>query len=644
MILKSIHIKNFGKLKDKEIELQPGLNLIYGPNESGKTTLQHFIKGVFFDFLKPYVKRRTFTGEMEAFEPWQGHVYSGYIHINHNGQELRISRDFGKKQNRLSLIDLNTGEDMTENCYYDTARKVRMPLKYLCQLDEHQYRNLLNVSAYDKEMDQTFTSALRDSYHQMKKGHIQVGNSATVLEEVQKRQKALGSEKRKASPIGQVYQQLQQIHMSIHQVETQKEKLQELDEQLATLRGQYQHTLQLIETEKSSSRQLQLDHMESKRHQQDALEKDLQELRHKKLHYSKYQSVDAQLVEEAYALYTKKEEITKDLKKLKAGQKKLLLIPVGTLVLSISIGIGLWDWIIPLGILAFGGLATLFTVGKKNKALKKLSQQLKQIKQLEQQRPFKVTCYEDYIQAKTGHENYQRLVVEEEEKRQFLGMLATDKEVATREGAYVDESLANRQHELMERISRLEERKKFLMENNEDIMALKAEKDSVLKHKEELELELKALKQVEEALLDITSKEDRDFKDIVQYQLSEKVAKLTNNKYKKLMITQDFEVRVFDEEQDTIVSVNQLSLGSQDLIYLALRLVLIEETRVDGPLILDDTFVQLDDERLSNMLMAINDISKERQVLLFSCQKREQRLLNVQDITFNKINLRENKA
>ena len=40
MIIKKINVKSFGKLKNKEIELKDGLNIIYGENESGKSRAQ----------------------------------------------------------------------------------------------------------------------------------------------------------------------------------------------------------------------------------------------------------------------------------------------------------------------------------------------------------------------------------------------------------------------------------------------------------------------------------------------------------------------------------------------------------------------------------------------------------------------------
>ena len=46
MKINKIKINSYGKLKNKEINLESNLNIIYGKNESGKSTLLHLLGGV----------------------------------------------------------------------------------------------------------------------------------------------------------------------------------------------------------------------------------------------------------------------------------------------------------------------------------------------------------------------------------------------------------------------------------------------------------------------------------------------------------------------------------------------------------------------------------------------------------------------
>ena len=52
MKIKKLKINGFGKLKDKDIELKEGINIIYGKNEAGKSTLLKFITGMFYGVSK----------------------------------------------------------------------------------------------------------------------------------------------------------------------------------------------------------------------------------------------------------------------------------------------------------------------------------------------------------------------------------------------------------------------------------------------------------------------------------------------------------------------------------------------------------------------------------------------------------------
>lgn len=47
MIINELILKNFGKFQNKKIELKEGINVIYGGNESGKTTIHSFLQGIF---------------------------------------------------------------------------------------------------------------------------------------------------------------------------------------------------------------------------------------------------------------------------------------------------------------------------------------------------------------------------------------------------------------------------------------------------------------------------------------------------------------------------------------------------------------------------------------------------------------------
>ena len=70
MKIKKLKINNFGKLKDKEIELKDNLNIIFGKNEAGKSTILKYIVNSFYGISKN--KKGKEYSDLERYKPWSG--------------------------------------------------------------------------------------------------------------------------------------------------------------------------------------------------------------------------------------------------------------------------------------------------------------------------------------------------------------------------------------------------------------------------------------------------------------------------------------------------------------------------------------------------------------------------------------------
>lgn len=68
MNIKELQINNFGKLRNRNIELNNGINIIYGENESGKSTLLKFITGMFYGSSKNKNGKRL--SDYDKYTPW----------------------------------------------------------------------------------------------------------------------------------------------------------------------------------------------------------------------------------------------------------------------------------------------------------------------------------------------------------------------------------------------------------------------------------------------------------------------------------------------------------------------------------------------------------------------------------------------
>ena len=100
MNLNKIKINAYGKLKEKEINLNNGINIIYGKNETGKSTLLNFIVNTFYGISKN--KKGKEYSDFEKYTPWVGEDFSGKIEYElNNKNKYEIYRDFKKKNPKI---------------------------------------------------------------------------------------------------------------------------------------------------------------------------------------------------------------------------------------------------------------------------------------------------------------------------------------------------------------------------------------------------------------------------------------------------------------------------------------------------------------------------------------------------------------
>lgn len=115
MIINKLNIISFGGLKDKVIELTEDVNLIYGENEKGKSTIQNFIRIWLYGMNSKRTKDIK-SNDRLRFMPITGEKIRGELYITHNNRSYIISRSFGatKKEDTSEIIDFETGEEILD--------------------------------------------------------------------------------------------------------------------------------------------------------------------------------------------------------------------------------------------------------------------------------------------------------------------------------------------------------------------------------------------------------------------------------------------------------------------------------------------------------------------------------------------------
>lgn len=163
--------------------------------------------------------------------------------------------------------------------------------------------------------------------------------------------------------------------------------------------------------------------------------------------------------------------------------------------------------------------------------------------------------------------------------------------------------------------------KQIQMNNLQEQMEEAGQKDETIRRlettKQALELASERIKTTAEAMTE-------EFGVRLNREASGILSEITNGKYTCLLVDDRLEMSVYCEGRK--IPVERLSRGTLEQIYFSLRMaaldILYEE---EVPVILDDAFAFYDEKRLKSVLKWLSE--QPRQVIIFSCQRREEELL-----------------
>lgn len=114
MIIREIHIIEFGGLKDKHITLGEGMNLLCGENESGKSTVMLFIKYMLYGLPR----KTAGNTERDRSVSRDGKTASGSMAFEVGGKKYSVERHFkgARGSDSFKLFDIDGGEEMAIEC------------------------------------------------------------------------------------------------------------------------------------------------------------------------------------------------------------------------------------------------------------------------------------------------------------------------------------------------------------------------------------------------------------------------------------------------------------------------------------------------------------------------------------------------
>lgn len=241
MKINKLKINSYGKLKEKEINLKNGINIIYGQNESGKSTLIKFIINSFFGISKN--KNGKELSDYDKYKPWQGEEFSGKIEYElDNKEKFEIYRDFNKKNPKIFNENM---EDISNEFNIDKSKGNEFFFEQT-KIDENLFLSTLAINQNEVRLESQEQNVLIQKIANL----AQTGDDSTsfkrVVDRINRRQlDEIGTERSREKPINIIGRNIQRLQEEKQELEKYKnfkyefeEKENELNDEIINLENE----------------------------------------------------------------------------------------------------------------------------------------------------------------------------------------------------------------------------------------------------------------------------------------------------------------------------------------------------------------------------------------------------------------------
>ena len=221
MIINRLILKNFGKFQGKEIELKEGINILFGENESGKSTIHVFLQSMLFG-MKRGKGKASKTDIYSRYMPWEnGNWYEGSMVFTCGERTFRLERGFGKFAKAPTLVCETDGEMLSvEHGDLDML---------LGGVTENVYENTVSVGQAKSRTEEGLLKEIRDYLSEFQGTGDFRFHPEQAVEILKKRRKELEQKERKAlaEKETQERESALKIHLEEEEIENIQRKLKE---------------------------------------------------------------------------------------------------------------------------------------------------------------------------------------------------------------------------------------------------------------------------------------------------------------------------------------------------------------------------------------------------------------------------------
>lgn len=624
MQINDLKINGFGKLENKEIKLNKNINLIYGKNEAGKTTLLKFISCMFYGISKN--KNKKEFSDLEKYTPWKDIDFSGKIKYTlDNKNEYEVFREFNKKNPKI----YNNLEDISKTFNIDKTKGNEFFYEQT-NIDEESFYSTTLIEQKEVVLDNSEQNILTQKIANL----LSTGDENTSFKRTmnllnKKQVEEVGTARTVGRPINIVNE-------NIDKLTEEKSKVEESQDQKSYLENR-QKLINCQLYEKSAK----IDLVKKIIKNENEISSQNEKIKINNEFINDEKNKINNLKNKMYENKIEKKQ------KNKISNFDFYVFFLIIFLINLFLIIFMKNNLIKI---IFGLISILFSIIILINKIK-INKNIKIKKEEEKEYLLEIKTVENNIEK--IQENINKINQEKNNKKIINNNLLKNEfndKIDENEIIYLLNenliSLDNILEELENNVSALklqlhtneidynnaikgaEEKAKI----EEKLQGALEEKEELLKLDKSINIAKQAMEQAyEEMKKEITPKFTKNLSNIVD--------KISAGKYNKIKFV-DGEGLIVELENGEYVNANKLSIGTIDQLYLSLRLSAMQEiTKEKMPIILDETFAYYDNSRLENILKYIDSDLKENQVIIFTCSNREKDILDKNNIEYNFITI-----
>lgn len=611
MKIENIKINSFGTLKNKEINLDKNVNIIYGKNESGKSTLLTYIKTAFYGISKN--KNGKQISDFDKYKPWSGEEFSGKIkYILDDGSKYEIFRDFNKKNAKIYNDNL---EDITKQFNMDKKEGSQFFLEQV-GLDENMFTSTIMSGQQEVKLNEQQQNVLVQKIANIAGTGDSNLSYNKAKEKLNKKQlEEVGTERTQGKPINILKSKIKYISEMLEKLNLYKQEKITIEQKKKDLENKIQGQEQRRELIKKISELSEKIRIESE-----------------KVNYKN--KIKEEKQDEIENLKREKEEITNISRNKKNKNEWYWIINAIMIVLMAISIIALKNKYITYTIL------TVLTCTLVLEYIIKINK-IKRNKDLQKNKIDLLNTKIDFLQK-------QKNDIEQDIKREKDNLEKEKEEIKNKynielydiENSKNDlEEITSRINEEKIKLNTLEVEEKSIVNKLEDLIKLEEEFATIHEHLKEIEQKNYEINLVKDFLEKAYEKMKKNITPKFTFNLSENIKNITNGKYTNINVN-DENGLIVEIQNGEYIPAERLSIGTIDQLYLSLRISMIEEiSKEKMPIILDEAFAYFDDERLENILKYLTQKYKQHQLIIFTCTNREKNILDKLNCIYNSVEL-----